>query len=170
MWNALKNYLAESMKPFKLKRHFEKEHPTYTDRDVSIFERKADSVKKSRLDTNGQTFASTRAQLNWRSKFPNRRCLTGEESANLSPSVLISSTYCRPGSSYRMCDTKLPTVSVIGFRYDNTLPCLDTRGIFKQGCPSLKCNSMISLILCQLWLEKKQGLKSNEQMERYSEK
>ena len=50
------------MKPFQLKRHFDKKHPTYKDRDVSFFERKADSVKKSRLDTNGQTFANiTRA-------------------------------------------------------------------------------------------------------------
>ena len=33
------------------------------DRDVSFFERKADSVKKSRLDTNGQTFANIRAAV-----------------------------------------------------------------------------------------------------------
>ena len=31
---CLKVLSAESMKPFQLKRHFEKEHPTYNDRDV----------------------------------------------------------------------------------------------------------------------------------------
>ena len=48
---CLKVLSAESMKPFQLKRHFEKEHPTYKDLDVSFFERKADSVNKSGLDT-----------------------------------------------------------------------------------------------------------------------
>ena len=60
---CLKVLSAKSMKPFQLKRHFEKEHPTYKDRDVSFFERKADSVKKSRLDTTGQTFATQELQL-----------------------------------------------------------------------------------------------------------
>ena len=50
---CLKVLSAEFMKPFQLKRHFEKKHPTYKDRDVSFFEEKADSVKKSSLDTNG---------------------------------------------------------------------------------------------------------------------
>ena len=31
---------------FQLKRHFEKEHPSYKGKDVSYFERKAESVKK----------------------------------------------------------------------------------------------------------------------------
>ena len=60
---CLKVLSAESMKPFQLKRHFEKEHPTYKDRDVSFFERKADSVKKSRLDNTAQTFANTGAAV-----------------------------------------------------------------------------------------------------------
>ena len=51
------------MKPYQLERHFEKEHPKYKDRDISFFERKEDSVKKSRLDTNGQTFANIRAEV-----------------------------------------------------------------------------------------------------------
>ena len=38
---CLKVLSAESMKPFQLRRHFEKEHPTYKDRDVSFFQRKS---------------------------------------------------------------------------------------------------------------------------------
>ena len=34
----LKVLSAESMKPFQLKRNFEKEHPTYNDRDIFFFE------------------------------------------------------------------------------------------------------------------------------------
>ena len=54
---------VESMKLFQLKRHFEKEHPKYKDRDVYFFERKADSVKQSRLKTTGQTFTAQELQL-----------------------------------------------------------------------------------------------------------
>ena len=57
---CLKVLSAESMKPFQL---FEKEHPTYKDRDVSFFQRKSDSAKKSRLDTTGQTFVNIKAAV-----------------------------------------------------------------------------------------------------------
>ena len=46
---------------FQFKRHFEKKHPTY--KDLSFFERKADSVKRSRLDTNGQTFVNIKVAV-----------------------------------------------------------------------------------------------------------
>ena len=60
---CLKVLSAESMKPFKLKRHFEKEHPTYNNRDISFFERQSQSAKKSRLDTTGQTAITIRAAV-----------------------------------------------------------------------------------------------------------
>ena len=50
------------MKPFQLKRHFEKEHQTFNDRDVSFFQRQSQSVKKS-LDTTGQTAITIRAAV-----------------------------------------------------------------------------------------------------------
>ncbi|KAI6649935.1 protein ZBED8-like [Oopsacas minuta] len=60
---CLKVLSAESMKPFELKRHFEKEHSTYNDRNVSFFQRQSQSVKKSRLDTTGQTAITIRAEV-----------------------------------------------------------------------------------------------------------
>ena len=45
---------AESMKPNKLKRHFDSKHPNYAGKDVQYFKNKADGVKKSRLDSGGQ--------------------------------------------------------------------------------------------------------------------
>ena len=60
---CLKVLSAESMKPFQLKRHFEKEHPAYKDRDIYFFQRKSDSAKKSRLDNTGQTYINTRAAV-----------------------------------------------------------------------------------------------------------
>ena len=51
------------MKPFQLERHFEKEQPTYNDRDISFFERQSQSAKKSRLDTTGQTVITIRAAV-----------------------------------------------------------------------------------------------------------
>ena len=60
---CLKVLSAESMKPFQLKRHFEKEHPTYNHRDISFFERQSQSAKKSRLDTTGQTTITIRATV-----------------------------------------------------------------------------------------------------------
>ena len=60
---CLKVLSAESMIKFQLKRHFEKEHPTYNDRDISFFERQSQSAKKSRLDTTGQTAITIRAAV-----------------------------------------------------------------------------------------------------------
>ncbi|KAI6659872.1 zinc finger BED domain-containing protein 5-like [Oopsacas minuta] len=60
---CMKVLSAESMKPLELKRHFEKEHPTYKDRDVSFFQRQSQSVKKSRLDTTGQTAITIRVAV-----------------------------------------------------------------------------------------------------------
>ena len=51
------------MKPFQLKRHFDKEHPTYNDRYITFFERQSQSAKKSRLDTTGQTAITIRAAV-----------------------------------------------------------------------------------------------------------
>ena len=41
---------AESMKPNKMKRHFDAEHPSFTGKDVQYLKNKTDGVKKSRLD------------------------------------------------------------------------------------------------------------------------
>ncbi|KAM4697851.1 zinc finger BED domain-containing protein 5-like [Rhinophrynus dorsalis] len=45
---------AESMKPNKLKRHFDSKHPSFASKDIQYFKNKADGVKKSRLDTGGK--------------------------------------------------------------------------------------------------------------------
>ncbi|XP_040191825.1 zinc finger BED domain-containing protein 5-like [Rana temporaria] len=45
---------AESMKPNKLKRHFDTKHPSFAGKDIQYFKNKADGVKKSRLDTGGK--------------------------------------------------------------------------------------------------------------------
>ncbi|KAM4697774.1 zinc finger BED domain-containing protein 5-like [Rhinophrynus dorsalis] len=45
---------AESMKPNKLKRHFDSKHPSFASKDIQYFKYKADGVKKSRLDTGGK--------------------------------------------------------------------------------------------------------------------
>src|SRR6218665_3272721 len=45
---------AESMKPNKLKRHFDTKHQTFSDKDVQYFKNKADGVKKGRLDAGGR--------------------------------------------------------------------------------------------------------------------
>ncbi|XP_039180852.1 zinc finger BED domain-containing protein 5-like isoform X2 [Crotalus tigris] len=42
---------AESMKPNKLKRHFDTNHPSFTSKDTNYFRSKADGHKKPRLDT-----------------------------------------------------------------------------------------------------------------------
>ncbi|KAM4749061.1 zinc finger BED domain-containing protein 5-like [Rhinophrynus dorsalis] len=46
--------LAESMKPNKLKRHFDSKHPSFASKDIQYFKYKDDGVKKSRLDTGGK--------------------------------------------------------------------------------------------------------------------
>ncbi|XP_007648258.1 zinc finger BED domain-containing protein 5 [Cricetulus griseus] len=42
---------AESMKPNKLKRHFDSKHLSFAGKDISYFKSKADELKKGRLDT-----------------------------------------------------------------------------------------------------------------------
>ncbi|KAL1768625.1 zinc finger protein BED domain-containing protein 5-like [Sigmodon hispidus] len=42
---------AESMKPNKLKRHFDSKHLSFAGKDISYFRSKADELKKARLDT-----------------------------------------------------------------------------------------------------------------------
>jgi hypothetical protein len=45
---------AESMKPNKLKRHFNSKHPNFAGKNTEYFRSKADGVKKARLDTGGK--------------------------------------------------------------------------------------------------------------------
>ena len=45
---------AESMKPNKMKRHFDAKHPNFAGKDVHYFKNKAGGVKKSRLDFGGK--------------------------------------------------------------------------------------------------------------------
>ncbi|XP_066450060.1 SCAN domain-containing protein 3-like [Eleutherodactylus coqui] len=45
---------AESMKPNKLKRHFDSKHPTFAGKNIDYFRNKADGLKKSRFDTGSQ--------------------------------------------------------------------------------------------------------------------
>uniref|UniRef100_A0A803K116 DUF4371 domain-containing protein n=1 Tax=Xenopus tropicalis TaxID=8364 RepID=A0A803K116_XENTR len=45
---------AESMKPNKLKRHFESKHPSFASKNTNYFRSKADGLKKTRLDTGGK--------------------------------------------------------------------------------------------------------------------
>src|SRR6218665_2440641 len=45
---------ADSMKPNKLKRHFDTKHQNFSDKDVQYFKNKADGVKKGRLDAGGR--------------------------------------------------------------------------------------------------------------------
>ena len=45
---------AESMKPNKMKRHFDAKHPNFAGKDVQYFKNKADGVIKSRLDFGGK--------------------------------------------------------------------------------------------------------------------
>ena len=59
----MKDLFAESMKLFKRRRHFEKEHPTYKDRDIYYIQIISDSGKKSRIDTTGQASVNTRADI-----------------------------------------------------------------------------------------------------------
>ena len=54
---------SESMKPFQLKRHFEKEHPDYKDKDISFFQRKADTAKRTKLDATGDFHTSSKSAL-----------------------------------------------------------------------------------------------------------
>nr|XP_021512928.1 protein ZBED8-like [Meriones unguiculatus] len=45
---------AESMKPNKLRRHFDSKHPSFAGKDTNYFRSKADGLKKARPDTGGK--------------------------------------------------------------------------------------------------------------------
>ncbi|XP_076803440.1 zinc finger BED domain-containing protein 5-like [Clavelina lepadiformis] len=45
---------AESMKPNKMKRHFDAKHPNFAGKDVQYFKNKADCVQKNRLHSGGK--------------------------------------------------------------------------------------------------------------------
>ncbi|XP_053431246.1 protein ZBED8-like isoform X2 [Nycticebus coucang] len=45
---------AESMKPNKLKRHFDSKHPSFASKDINYVRSKADGLKKARLGTGGK--------------------------------------------------------------------------------------------------------------------
>ena len=51
------------MKPFQLKRHFEKEHSDCKDKDISFFQRKVDTVKRTKLDATGDFYSSSKSAL-----------------------------------------------------------------------------------------------------------
>ncbi|XP_034288737.2 protein FAM200B [Pantherophis guttatus] len=54
---------AESMKPNKLKRHFDSKHPSFAGKDTSYFRSKADGLKKARLDTCGKYYKQNEAAV-----------------------------------------------------------------------------------------------------------
>ena len=60
---CMKVLSAESMKPFQLRRHFEKEHPTYKDRNISFFQRKTKSAKNARIDSTAKTSQQSKAAV-----------------------------------------------------------------------------------------------------------
>ena len=53
----------ESMKPSKLKRHLETKHTDCKDKDLLFFERKANCVKRSRMDSSGVFQQRNRASV-----------------------------------------------------------------------------------------------------------
>ncbi|XP_050058609.1 zinc finger BED domain-containing protein 5-like [Aphis gossypii] len=53
----------ESMKPSKLKEHFEKSHSQFAEKDIAFFKRKEDALKNARMDSSGYFFQSTEAGL-----------------------------------------------------------------------------------------------------------
>lgn len=52
-----------SMKPNKLKRHFDSKHPSFASRDINYFRSKADALKKARLDTGGKYYKQNAAAV-----------------------------------------------------------------------------------------------------------
>lgn len=54
---------AESMKPNKLKRHFDSKHLSFASRDINYFRSKADALKKARLDTGGKYYKQNAAAV-----------------------------------------------------------------------------------------------------------
>ena len=57
---CMKVLSAESMKPFQLRRHFEKVHPAYKDRNISFFKQK---VKSTRIDSTGKISQQSKAAV-----------------------------------------------------------------------------------------------------------
>lgn len=53
----------ESMKPSKLKEHFERSHSQFAEKDIAFFKRKEDALKNARMDSSGYFFQSTEAGL-----------------------------------------------------------------------------------------------------------
>ena len=60
---CMKVLSPESMKPSKLKRHLETKHTDCKDKDLSFFERKANCVKRSRMDSSGVFQQQNRAAV-----------------------------------------------------------------------------------------------------------
>ena len=60
---CMKVLSPESMKPSKLKRHLETKHTDRKDKDLSFFERKANCVKRSRMDSSGVFQQQNRAAV-----------------------------------------------------------------------------------------------------------
>ena len=60
---CMKILSPESMKPSKLKRHLETKHTDCKDKDLSFFERKANCVKRSRMDSSGVFQQQNRAAV-----------------------------------------------------------------------------------------------------------
>ena len=54
---------AESIKPFQLKRHFEKEHLDCKNIDISFFKRKVDTVRRNKLDATGDFHPNPKSAL-----------------------------------------------------------------------------------------------------------
>ena len=60
---CMKVLSPESMKPLKPKRHLETKHTDCKDKDLSFFERKANCVKRSRMDSSGVFQQQNRAAV-----------------------------------------------------------------------------------------------------------
>ena len=60
---CMKVLSPESMKPSKPKRHLETKHTDCKDKDLSFFERKANCVKRSRMDSSGVFQQQNRAAV-----------------------------------------------------------------------------------------------------------
>ena len=60
---CMKVLSPESMKPSKLKRHLETKHTDCKDKDLLFFERKANCVKRSRMDSSGVFQQRNRASV-----------------------------------------------------------------------------------------------------------
>ena len=60
---CMKVLSPESMKPSKLKMHLQTKHTDSKDKDLSFFERKANCVKRSRMDSSGVFQQQNRAAV-----------------------------------------------------------------------------------------------------------